>query len=146
VGQSSFVLADIPGLIEGAHEGHGLGTRFLGHVERCAVLIHMIDATGGDPADAYKVIRAELKAYSPELAKKQEIITFNKIDALDEKSLSKIVKTFVTKTKKTPRLISAAASKNVTELMQDVFKITEKARKAARAADPDGVTTTDWQP
>ena len=62
---NSFVLADIPGLIEGAHEGHGLGTRFLGHVERCAVLLHLIDVTGEDPVAAYRVIRKELKAYSP---------------------------------------------------------------------------------
>ena len=67
VGTQSFVLADIPGLIEGAHEGHGLGTRFLGHVERCAVLLHLIDVTGDDPVAAYRVIRKELKAYSPEL-------------------------------------------------------------------------------
>ena len=82
VGTQSFVLADIPGLIEGAHEGHGLGTRFLGHVERCAVLLHLIDVTGEDPVGAYRVIRKELKAYSPELAEKPEVIAFNKIDLL----------------------------------------------------------------
>ena len=74
VGMQSFVLADIPGLIEGAHEGHGLGTRFLGHVERCAVLLHLIDVTSTDPVADYRVIRKELKAYSPELAEKPEII------------------------------------------------------------------------
>src|ERR1700741_4730821 len=71
---NSFVLADIPGLIEGAHEGHGLGTRFLGHVERCAVLLHLIDVTGDDPAAAYRTIRKELKSYGGHLAEKPEVI------------------------------------------------------------------------
>ena len=82
------MLADIPGLIEGAHEGHGLGTRFLGHVERCAVLLHLIDVTGEDPVAAYRVIRKELKAYSPELAEKPEIIAFNKIDAVPDEEIA----------------------------------------------------------
>ena len=79
------MLADIPGLIEGAHEGHGLGTRFLGHVERCAVLLHLIDVTVEDPVTDYRVIRKELKAYSPQLAEKPEIIAFNKIDLLQRR-------------------------------------------------------------
>jgi len=82
VDDSEFVLADIPGLIEGAHDGAGLGHRFLGHVERCGVLIHLIDGTQEDVVDAYKTIRAELKAYSPVLAAKREIVVLNKCDAL----------------------------------------------------------------
>ena len=77
-----FVLADIPGLIEGAHEGTGLGTRFLGHVERCAVLVHLIDGTQEDVAGAYRTIRTELAAYGSGLAEKPEIVVLNKIDAL----------------------------------------------------------------
>lgn len=77
-----FVIADIPGLIEGAHEGQGLGDRFLGHVERCAVLLHLIDVTQDDVGDAYKTIRHELEAYSPDLAAKPEIVALNKCDAL----------------------------------------------------------------
>src|SRR6516165_1752715 len=69
-----FVLADIPGLIAGAHAGAGLGTRFLGHVERCGVLLHLIDATQSDIAGAYRIVRAELKAYGCGLAKKKEIV------------------------------------------------------------------------
>ena len=79
-----FVLADIPGLIEGAHEGAGLGTRFLGHVERCRVLLHLVDATGEDVAGAYRTVRAELKAYGAGLEKKKEIVALSKCDALDE--------------------------------------------------------------
>jgi len=77
-----FVLADIPGLIEGAHEGTGLGDRFLGHVERCAVLVHLIDGTQEDVAGAYRTIRGELTAYGQSLTEKPEIVALNKIDAL----------------------------------------------------------------
>ena len=77
-----FVLADIPGLIEGAHEGVGLGDRFLGHVERCRVLLHLVDGTGGDAGAAYKTVRAELAAYGNGLADKPEIVALNKADAL----------------------------------------------------------------
>ncbi|MDB5382734.1 MAG: obgE [Rhodospirillales bacterium] len=77
-----FVLADIPGLIEGAAEGAGLGTRFLGHVERCAVLLHLIDGTQPDPAAAYATVREELLAYGGGLADKPEIVCLNKLDAM----------------------------------------------------------------
>lgn len=77
-----FVLADIPGLIEGAHEGHGLGTRFLGHVERTAVLLHLIDSTQDDILGAYKTIRAELEEYGNDLSTKPEIVALNKVDSI----------------------------------------------------------------
>ncbi len=82
-----FVVADLPGLIEGAHEGAGLGDRFLGHVERCNVVLHLVDGTQEDPVAAYKTIRKELKAYGAGLAEKPEIIGLNKIDALDEDAI-----------------------------------------------------------
>ncbi len=82
VDNREFVLADIPGLIEGAHEGAGLGDRFLGHVERCRVLIHLVDGTADDVAASYRAIRAELGEYGAGLADKPEIIALNKIDAL----------------------------------------------------------------
>ncbi len=145
IDDKSFVIADIPGLIEGAHEGAGLGTRFLGHVERCAVLLHMIDATGDDPAAAYKTIRAELKAYSPMLAKRPEVIALNKIDALDEKTLTKIAKTFETKTKKVPLLISAAAHKNIDQVLRALYRVIAQD-KIKRVADPVGVKTEEWAP
>jgi GTPase len=83
-----FVLADIPGLIEGAHRGAGLGDRFLGHVERCRVLLHLIDGTA-DAGDAYKTVRAELKAYGHGLAEKPEVVVLNKSDALTTAQLKK---------------------------------------------------------
>jgi GTP-binding protein len=76
------VLADIPGLIEGAHEGAGLGDRFLGHIERCRVLLHLIDGTADDAVEAYRSVRRELEAYGHGLAEKPELVALNKADAL----------------------------------------------------------------
>ena len=87
-----FVLADIPGLIEGAHEGAGLGDRFLGHVERCAVLLHLIDGTQADPADAYRTIRHELEGYGHGLTEKPEIVALNKADAMTPQARASRVK------------------------------------------------------
>ena len=86
-----FILADIPGLIEGAHEGIGLGDRFLGHVERCRVLLHLIDGTCEHAGQAYKTVRAELEAYGNELADKTEIVAINKADALTPEQLKEQV-------------------------------------------------------
>ncbi|MDA7964237.1 GTPase, partial [Ruegeria sp.] len=86
-----FVVADIPGLIEGAHEGRGIGDRFLGHVERCAVLLHLVDGTSETVAEDYRTIIHELEAYGGELAEKPRITVLNKVDALDddERALAK---------------------------------------------------------
>jgi GTP-binding protein len=84
VGYERFVIADIPGLIEGAHTGAGLGDQFLAHVERCRVLIHLVDGTLDDPAAAYRTVRHELGAYQPDLLERPEIVCLNKIDALTE--------------------------------------------------------------
>ena len=142
----SFVLADIPGLIEGAHEGAGLGTRFLGHVERCAVLLHLIDVTGDDPAADYKTVRDELKAYSKDLAKKPEVIAFNKIDALDAKTLAKKLKAFTAKTKKTPLAISAAGNLHIIEAMRALMKFIDKARLKNTLAGMQNGAKEDWSP
>ncbi len=84
-----FVLADIPGLIEGAHEGHGLGDRFLGHVERCGALVHLVDATGANAGADYRTIRRELAAYGERLDEKPEIVALSKIDAVDDETLAR---------------------------------------------------------
>jgi GTPase len=145
-GQNSFVMADIPGLIEGAHEGHGLGTRFLGHVERCAVLLHMVDATGADPAAAYKTVRNELKLYGGNLAKKPEVIVLNKMDALTPAQRDKVLKAFKTKTKKEAMPLSAAANTGTAELIRKLYTYIEKDRARNRLPDPSGITTTEWRP
>src|SRR5690606_20107384 len=83
--ERSFVVADVPGLIEGAHEGVGLGTRFLKHLERTRVYLHIIDAASGrDPAEDYEIVRRELAAFNPELLRRKEIIVFNKMDSAQE--------------------------------------------------------------
>src|SRR5580692_1644877 len=101
-----FVLADIPGLIEGANEGVGLGDRFLGHVERCRVLLHLIDATCEHAGKAYKTVRTELEAYEGLLAEKIEIVALNKIDAVTPDELKKQKDRLKRAAKKTPLLMS----------------------------------------
>ena len=146
VGTQSFVLADIPGLIEGAHEGHGLGTRFLGHVERCAVLLHLIDVTSEDPVKDYRVIRKELKAYSPELAEKPEVIAFNKIDLLPEDEIEAKLKDFKRRARKMPILISGATTKGVPEAMKKLLEVIDTSRRGSRSSDGPGVKTEEWRP
>ena len=85
-----FVVADIPGLIEGAAEGAGIGDRFLGHIERCRVLLHLVDATVDDPVDSWGIVREELDAYGAGLTEKPEVLALNKIDAVDEKTIAKL--------------------------------------------------------
>ncbi len=89
IDETDFVLADLPGLIEGAHEGVGLGDRFLGHAERCASILHLIDGTGDQIAKTYKTIRAELIAYGHGLEDKNEIVALNKVDAIPAAELAK---------------------------------------------------------
>src|SRR5690606_28596708 len=107
--ENEFVIADIPGLIEGAHTGHGLGTRFLGHVERTRVLLHVIDGTQDDVVAAYKTIREELRAYGQDLADKPEIIAINKTDALGPELAEYQQKTLAKAIGKDVHLMSAAA-------------------------------------
>jgi GTPase len=148
VDEKEFVLADIPGLIEGAHEGAGLGTRFLGHVERCGVLIHLVDGTQDDVAGAYKTIRAELKSYSPVLAKKPEILCLNKCDALTEEDIAEKTKALIkaAKLKKgrgksapSPVLaISGAAKMGTTELLRRAYAVIQETR--AKEAEDKSAT------
>ena len=88
--EQRFVLADIPGLIEGAAEGAGIGDRFLGHVERCKLLLHLVDAAGEDPVEAWRVVREELDAYGAGLAGKPEILAASRSDLIGPKSLAKV--------------------------------------------------------
>jgi GTP-binding protein len=138
-----FVLADIPGLIEGAHEGVGLGDRFLGHVERCRVLLHLVDGTDGDAGAAYKTVRAELTAYGQGLADKPEIVALNKADALTAGEIKEQTVRLKRAAKKQPFVISAVSGKGVPEVLRALIAVIEKARD--REVEPTTVNAT-WQP
>jgi GTP-binding protein len=112
-----FVVADIPGLIEGAAEGAGVGDRFLGHVERTRILLHLIDGASGDPVGAWKVVRGELDSYGAGLDAKREIIALTKADLLDEKQRAKIVKALETTTGATVFPISAPLDEGMGPLL-----------------------------
>src|SRR5690554_1993557 len=120
-----FVLADIPGLIEGASEGAGLDDRFLGHVERCAVLIHLVDGTQEDVVNAYRTIRGELAAYGGGLARKEEILCLNKTDALDPETLEERKAALEEASGGTALAISAAAGKNLDAVLYAVLRSEE---------------------
>jgi GTP-binding protein len=126
-----FVLADIPGLIEGAHEGVGLGDRFLGHVERCRVLLHLVDGTGDDAGAAYKTVRAELSAYGQGLADKPEIVALNKADALGAAAIKEQAARIKRAARKPPLVISAVSGHGVPEVLRALIAVIEKARDAA---------------
>ena len=151
-GNERVVLADIPGLIEGASEGAGLGTKFLGHVERTAVLIHLIDGTQDDPAGAWRTIRNELEAYGEGLGQRPEIVALNKMDAVPEDLRQDISDDFEEKTGVKPRLISGVSGQGVTELLRDVWKLV-RSQRALESGQPDPededaaiVTPGGWNP
>ena len=127
-----FVLADIPGLIEGAHEGAGLGDRFLGHVERCRVLLHLVDGTGEHAGEAYKTVRAELDAYGNGLADKAEIVALNKADALTPEQLRQQTARLKRAAKKTPLVISGATGQGVTEALRALVKVIDQSSEHER--------------
>jgi len=138
VHEEEFVLADLPGLIEGASEGTGLGHRFLGHVERCAAILHLVDATLDDVVGAWCTIRAELEAYGHGLADKTELIVLNKADAVPAAEMEKKRKALKRASRREPLVMSAATGAGVDKAMQAVAAIVRAARRdAARAATED---------
>lgn len=126
VDDHELLLADIPGLIEGASEGVGLGTHFLKHVERCSVLIHLIDGTAEDVIKPYKTIRKELEKYSPTLAQKPEIVTLNKIDALTEDVVAQKIKKLEKSVGKKVYAMSGVAKKGVVEVLRLAYQYVHK--------------------
>src|SRR4249919_1173875 len=126
-----FVLADLPGLIEGAHEGTGLGDRFLGHTERCRVLLHLIDGTSDDAGEAYRIVRGELEAYGHGLTDKPEIVALSKSDALTKDAIKMQAGKLKKACKKTPLVLSAQSGDGVREALRALLKIIDKARDAA---------------
>ena len=154
VDDREFVLADIPGLIEGAHEGHGLGDRFLGHVERCRVLLHLVDAGGEHAGKAYKTVRNELALYGHGLEEKQEIVALSKTDTVDETALKEQVERLKRamrtygpplgegERRKPPMILSAATRSGVQDVLRALAGAIGQARVVEKASDP----VADWRP
>ena len=136
-----FVLADLPGLIEGASEGAGIGTRFLGHVERCAVVLHLVDGTLDDVANAYRTIRKELAHYGHGLAEKPEIVGLNKIDALDAEVITAKCDDLhqVARPDTKVHLLSGATGAGVTELLKGVLTTLSAARRDKNEANAGAI-------
>ena len=137
--EQSFVVADLPGLIEGASEGVGLGHRFLGHVERTRVILHFIDGTADDVAENYAVIRQELEDYGADLTDKPEIIVLNKIDALMDEDIDEKREALAEASGQDAseiHLLSGATGQGVKDLCRRALRVIEEAQEAAEAADP----------
>lgn len=149
IDDTSLLIADIPGLIEGASEGKGLGDAFLKHIERTAVLLHLVDGYTEDPAAAYKTIRKELEAYSPKLAELPELVVLSKTDGLDEEIIADQLKQLqaVLPKKSSARALSSLAQRGVKEILRELAKKVKAVRKeqaeaeAAEAEESTGLET-----
>ncbi|MGE0669026.1 MAG: GTPase ObgE [Sphingomonadales bacterium] len=139
-----FVMADIPGLIEGASEGLGLGTRFLGHVERCGVLLHLVDGTQEDVVDAYRTIRRELKRYDAVLGDKKEIVGLNKTDAMMPEEIEEKLAALKKASRKTVYPLSTVSGEGVQGVLRALWKVID-ARRKGEAAD-ENAYNDPWQP
>ena len=129
IGHDRFVVADIPGLIEGAHEGAGLGDRFLGHVERCRVLIHLVDGTADDVAAAYRTVREELGAYGPRLLERPELVCLNKADSLTEAVATSRLKLLASAAGKPVMLTSGVSGQGLQEVLRAAYRTIVAARE-----------------
>jgi len=130
-----FVLADIPGLISGAHEGAGLGDRFLGHIERCRVLLHLVDGTSEDAGEAYSTVRQELEAYGHGLADKPEIVALTKADALTVEAIEHQSARLKRAAGQAPLVLSAHSGEGVAEALRRLITVIDRARGPAAVTD-----------
>jgi len=138
-----FVLADIPGLIEGAAEGAGIGDRFLGHVERTRVLLHLVDAAGEDPVAAWQTVREELAHYGAGLHEKPEVVALSRIDIADKKTVEKARKGLIKAGAAEPLAISAATGEGMDALLD---RIIETLGPEAQKSEPEGEPNEVWSP
>ena len=143
VDNTEFVMADIPGLIEGAHEGRGLGDVFLGHIEKCAVLLHLVDATAGDFLVNYDTIMSEVAAYGAALTNKKMIVGLNKIDALDEEERAFFKEELEARVGHKVYLLSAVSGEGVTDVLR---ALREEIDETAKSDHEESVEDTAWQP
>ncbi|MGE0741654.1 MAG: GTPase ObgE [Hyphomonadaceae bacterium] len=140
-----FIMADLPGLIEGAAEGTGLGTRFLGHVERCVALVHLIDATGESATQAYRAVRHEIEAYGEGLAEKPEIVALNKIDAMTPAEANRKRAALSRAIGKEVRLVSGVSGAGVRDLVNEIAAML-RARRLDEAAPAQNDARGEWTP
>ena len=138
-----FVMADLPGLIEGAHEGVGLGDRFLGHTERCRVLLHLVDGTGEDAGRDYQTVRTELEAYGQGLTDKPEIVALSKSDAMTPEAIKAQTAKLKKACKKTPLVLSAQSGEGVKGVLRGLLKVIDTARDGT---DNTNAEEAVWQP
>lgn len=143
VDNTEFVMADIPGLIEGAHEGRGLGDVFLGHIEKCAVLLHLVDATAGDFLVNYDAIMSEVAAYGAALTNKKMIVGLNKIDALDEEERAFFKEELEARVGHKVYLLSAVSGEGVTDVLRALREVIDET---AKSDYEESVEDTAWQP
>jgi GTP-binding protein len=136
-----FVLADIPGLISGAHEGAGLGDRFLGHIERCRVLIHLVEGTSEHAGRAYRTVRDELAAYGHGLDEKPEVVVLSKADALDPETLKEQAARLERAAKRAPLVMSAVSGAGVAEVLRKTLEVVDAMR-----AESEPAALAEWQP
>lgn len=134
-----FVMADIPGLIEGAAEGAGIGDRFLGHVERTKVLLHLVDANNEDVADAYRIVRDELDAYGAGLEDKPEVVALNKADTLDDELLDALADELEAECGMRPLRVSGATGKGTDAVLDTILQHLD-------AGAPEEALEGDWSP
>ncbi|KKB85697.1 GTPase CgtA [Devosia limi DSM 17137] len=145
IGERDFVLADIPGLIEGASEGAGIGDRFLGHIERCGVLIHLIDGTQDDVKYAYQTIRSELAAYDERLGEKPELVVLNKVDAIDPDELKEKLKILKKVSGQDVLQVSGVTGKGVDQVLYGIIEVLD-ATKAAKLEAARRKAEPNWAP
>jgi GTP-binding protein len=146
IGQGErFVMADLPGLIEGAAEGTGLGTRFLGHVERCVALVHLIDATAESATESYRTVRAELEAYGEGIAEKPEIVALNKVDAMTPAEANRKRSALSRAIGKEVRLVSGVSGAGVRDLVNEIAAMLRE-RRVEEAPEQEEEPQSDWAP
>jgi GTP-binding protein len=144
IDETDFVIADLPGLIEGAHEGVGLGDRFLGHAERCGAILHLIDGTETGITKAYTTIRGELEAYGNGLGDKPEIVALNKIDAIPKSALARKKAALEKACGHEVLLLSGVSGEGINEVLRTLARIIIKRRAGERA--PAVKSVREWSP
>ncbi|MEO5578444.1 MAG: GTPase ObgE [Sphingomicrobium sp.] len=140
--QREFVLADIPGLVEGAAEGAGIGDRFLGHVERTRVLLHLVDSAGDDPVEAWRIVRGELAAYGAGLEEKPEVLALSRTDLLGPAELKKIAKKLAKAAGHEPFIVSAATGDGIEPLLDAILDKVAGEKVSELEDQPEG----SWSP